>query len=156
MDKETSVCLPEDVEGKAEVREAGEISDIKEQKREECEANASIEAIKRASARLETEIAEFSELFPTVSLEEIPSNIWNEVKSGIPLSASYARHEIRLMRANKEAERANIEAAERSSGIAQGGKSFYFSPSEVKKMSEAEVRSNYSVIIDSMKHWNNN
>ena len=30
----------------------------------------------------------------------------------------------------------------------------YFSPSEVKKMTPAQVRSNYDDIVASMKHWN--
>ena len=29
----------------------------------------------------------------------------------------------------------------------------YFSPTEVKEMSPAEVKANYNKIIDSMSHW---
>ena len=29
----------------------------------------------------------------------------------------------------------------------------YYSPSEVKKMSPAQVRANYDDIIESMRHW---
>ena len=51
--------------------------------------------------------------------------------------------------------RINEENAKRSTGAIENvSDSGYYSPEEVKKMSAAEVRKHYGMIIESMKKWN--
>ncbi len=118
------------------------------------ELEKALEERKRISERLDGEISEFSEMFPDVPLSEIPDEIWNEVKKGLPLSASYARHERKRTLSQKKADEANKNAIEKSSGSVTGTSDHYFTADQVKKMSAAEVKKNYSHIINSMKHWN--
>ncbi len=104
--------------------------------------------------RMEAECAEFSELFPEVPLSSIPEPIWQSVKSGVPLAAAYAlaarRESLRAQRAGE----VNRENGLRSSGaLNQDTYNDYFSPAEVKAMSPAEVRANYTKIINSMSKW---
>lgn len=113
-----------------------------------------LEERKSLTMRLEGEIGEFSEMFPEVSLSEIPEEIWNEVKRGLPLSASYARHERRISLARKKAAEINTAMREMSSGSISGGSDRYLSPEEVRKMTPVQVKENYTHIINSMKHWN--
>ena len=40
--------------------------------------------------KLSSELIEFSELYPEVSLASIPDSIWESARAGIPLSAAYA------------------------------------------------------------------
>ncbi len=109
---------------------------------------------KGLSMRLEKEISEFSEMFPDVPLTEIPDDIWDEVKRGLPLSASYARHERKRQIAQRKADEANKNAMEKSSGSVSGTTDHYFTADQVRKMTASEVKKNYSHIINSMKHWN--
>lgn len=109
----------------------------------------------RENERVLTEIAEFTELFPKRGLENVPEEVWDKVKGGIPLAAAYALYEKKAEARAAFAEEVNRKNAERSSGaVGRDTGSAYFSPSEVKKMSAAEVKKNYSIIIESMKKWN--
>ncbi len=147
-----------------EIFEAGSNEELHEEKDVSAELEAlkfensallkELEERKNLSMRLENEIGEFSEMFPEVSLSEIPEKIWNEVKRGLPLSASYARHERRISLARKKAAEINNAAREMSSGSISGGSDNYLSPEEVRKMTPGQVKENYTHIINSMKHWN--
>jgi hypothetical protein len=131
-----------------------ELSELDALKARNAELEKALEERKSISERLEGEISEFSEMFPDVPLSEIPDEIWNEVKMGLPLSASYARHERKRTLSQKKAEEANKNAIEKSSGSVTGTSDHYFTADQVRKMSAAEVKKNYSHIINSMKHWN--
>ena len=110
---------------------------------------------KKTRKRMERELEEFSEYFPEVRAEKIPEEIWERVKGGESLAASYA-----LFIRKGELERSRISDFNKknrkmSSGslVSDEGEKYY-SPSEVRKMTPAEVRQNYDVIIESMRHWN--
>ena len=133
---------------------AVEPSELEALKARNAELEKALEERKSISARLESEISEFSEMFPDVPLSEIPDEIWEEVKGGLPLSASYARHERKRSLSQRKAEEANKNALEKSSGSVTGTSEHYFTAEQVRKMSAAEVKKNYSHIINSMKHWN--
>ncbi len=113
-----------------------------------------LEVAKDTQARVFKELGDFRDLFPEIELDAIPESVWESVKKGTPLIASYALYERQM-----EVERARIAMinaanASKSPGIA--GKhtaSEYFSPDEVRKMSRAEVHANYSKIRESMKKW---
>ncbi len=129
-------------------------SEIEQLRRQNEELARALEERKSISGRLEAEISEFSEMFPDVPLARIPEDIWAEVKAGLPLSASYARHERRRTLAEQSVEKANNAAREASSGSVTSSPDYYFTADEVRKMSSSEVKKNYSKIINSMKKWN--
>ncbi len=58
---------------------------------------------------------------------------------------------LELKRRIEEINRANRES---SAGSVRGSKSDYFSYNEVKEMTPAQVRKNFSRIVDSMGKWN--
>lgn len=109
----------------------------------------------RAQSRFLSELAEFEQYFPEVDLHSIPDEIWEGVKKGSSLASSYA-----LLLRRKDIEKKKIgdfnEKNRRMSAgsLINGDGEKYFSPSEVKKMTPAQVRSNYDDIVASMKHWN--
>lgn len=116
---------------------------------------SALEDKQKENERVLGEIGEFTELFPRKTLESVPEEVWDKVKSGIPLAAAYALYEKKAEARAAFAEEVNKKNAERSSGaVGRDTGSTYYSPSEVKEMSAAEVKKNYAVIIESMKKWN--
>ena len=107
------------------------------------------------NSRILNEISEFEEYFPEVDIREIPDEVWEKVKNGVPLSASFA-----LDRRKRELDRKRIgdfnEKNRRMStgSLMPGEGEKYYSPAEVKKMTPAQVKSHYDEIVESMRHWN--
>ena len=100
------------------------------------------------------ELAEFYRLFPHVSLEDIPEEVWDSVENGIPLAAAYALYEKKRHSAKERAGEINRRNASLSAGKAgKNTKGEYFSPDEVRTMSQRQVHQNYHAIMESMKHW---
>ncbi len=100
--------------------------------------------------RARSEMDEFCSLFPSVSLASLPHEVREQVDAGVPLPAAYALFE------KREAYRAaagkkSADSAWRGMNETAGGD--YYSPAEVKGMSQKEVHKNYKKIIESMKHW---
>ena len=113
-----------------------------------------LEEFKKAQNRILAEIGDFVALFPDTPIEKIPDTVWESVKQGAPLAASYALYEKRMVAEAKRIEEINAKNARKSPGAA--GKDTageYFSPEDVRRMSRAEVHANYSKIKDSMKKW---
>ena len=124
-----------------------QISDLKSQIEQ-------LEAMRDTQTRVFEELADFRDLFPEVELNAIPESVWDSVKKGTPLIASYALYERRMEAEQARIARINAKNASRSAGIAgKNTASEYFSPDEVRKMSRAEVHANYSKIKESMKKW---
>lgn len=123
-------------------------------KNELAELRQRLEAEKALYGRLYAESSEFSELFPGVTLSAIPESVWECAKKGAPLSAAYALYEKRLAIAKEKAEDVNSKNKELSSGSLSSTKNEeYFTPDEVRAMSAAQVKANYSKIINSMSVW---
>ena len=123
-------------------------------KNELAELRQRLEAEKALYGRLYAESSEFSELFPGVALSAIPESVWECAKKGAPLSAAYALYEKRLAIAKEKAEDVNSKNKELSSGSLSSTKNEeYFTPDEVRAMSAAQVKANYSKIINSMSVW---
>ncbi len=100
------------------------------------------------------EIGEFHRLFPDISIENVPEGVWDSVEQGIPLSAAYALYEKKRCMSEARADEINRRNASLSAGKA--GKHTageYFSPDEVRAMSQRQVHNNYRAIMESMKHW---
>lgn len=144
--------LPESKESEAEPEE--NIESLRQQITSLRGQISELEAMRDTQKRILEELADFRDLFPEVEINAIPESVWDSVKKGTPLIASYALYERRM-----EAERArisliNAKNASKAAGIAgKNTASEYFSPDEVRKMSRAEVHENYSKIKESMKKW---
>ena len=155
--KKEEISLPEEEKEtapEAEKPAENEESELEKLRRENKALSEELEQRKKLGERLESEISEFSEMFEGTSLSEVPDDVWAEVKKGLPLSAAFARHEKKRTLKETHARSVNENAREHSSGAMNGAGDYYYTPDEVKKMSAAEVKKNYSHIISSMKHWN--
>ncbi len=133
-----------------------EYADEREQLRDEVNRlRTRLESIEKENERMLTELGEFSEVFPNVLLEDIPSDVWSSVKRGVPLAAAYALYEKKSRAQSELVSMVNQKNAEQSSGALKGeSDDQFYSPSEVRKMSPREVRAKYNFIIESMKRWN--
>ena len=105
-------------------------------------------------ARILGELGDFNRLFPDIAVRQVPESVWSRVKEGLPLSAAYALYEKESAAAAAHAERINRRNASLSPGQAGRNTSGeYFSPEEVRAMSQRQVHENYRKILDSMKQW---
>ena len=107
-----------------------------------------------AEAKTMRELGEFHRLFPDVSVKQVPRQVWEQVEGGLPLSAAYALYEREIQLSALRAEKINRRNAARSSGKAgKNAPAEYYSPDEVRAMSQKQVHDNYAVIVESMKRW---
>ena len=107
-------------------------------------------------ARLEqisTEFEEFNTLYPDTPLSSLQDSVWADVRRGIPIAAAYALEKRRQEYTARAAAFSNAQNASRSAGALTPTESDYFSPAEVRAMSQSEVRANYQKIIQSMQKW---
>ena len=100
--------------------------------------------------RSKQELDEFLALFPHVSPSDLPPEVRQQTESGVPLAAAYALYEKREA-LRRENSKKNAEHSWHSMKDGAGGE--YYSPSEVRSMSQKEVHKNYKKIMESMKHW---
>ena len=117
------------------------------------ELRAKLEGQAREMQRIGMEYAEFCELYPNRSPEEIPDDVWESVRHGVPLSAAYALSERKRYRTQEKARQLNEANRRRSSGSVEGTSNGYFSADEVRAMTQSEVRANYQKILLSMQKW---
>lgn len=105
-------------------------------------------------SKMGAECEEFHTLYPQTPISSLPDNVWADVKRGIPLAAAYALAERRRAYTEALADSANKKNGQCSTGALASTENEYFSPSEVRAMSQAEVRANYQKIMRSMQKWN--
>ena len=135
---------PTDTEGEEVLRLREELRQLKEE----------IRARDERDERLQRDYAEFSTLYPDVSPHSLSDAVLANVNRGIPLAAAYALEERRRLLLNQKAEQTNAENKHLSAGAVNGTPNLYYSPAEVRAMSQAEVKKNYHLILESMKSWN--
>lgn len=114
---------------------------------------AELAEIRAKNERAKREYEEFAALYPDVSLADLPDAVRREVEAGLPLAAAYALEERRRQLTSLLAEKANASNRNRSSGGVKNTQSEFFTPEEVRTMSQSEVRANLSKIMRSMKKW---
>ena len=107
----------------------------------------------KQDARVDREYAEFSNLFPGVSVDSLPDEIWKDVKNGTSLAAAYALAERKQAIALGRAKDTNTSNRARSAGAIQNAQNHEYSPAEVRAMSSQEVRANLPKIMRSMQKW---
>lgn len=99
---------------------------------------------------LRTELLEFGALYPDVKVSELPREVR---ESELPLAAAYALYEKKNGCLAERAAEINRRNAERSAGGLASFPEIFYSPEEVRRMSQKEVRDNYEGILRSMKRW---
>lgn len=103
----------------------------------------------------EAEYSEFISLFPKMKLCELPDQVINDITAGVPLVAACALYERRREALRSVAAAVNEKNREAAFAIAGNGTQHgEFTPEQVKSMSNAEIKTHYKSIIESMKHWN--
>lgn len=103
--------------------------------------------------RMRAECAELWELYPSLSPDTLPDEVWEAVEKGVPIAAAVALSERRKFLTAQKAEIAKLENRMRSTGAVEREKNGYFSPEEVRAMNRLEVRENYQSILKSMQKW---
>ena len=147
--EKTASTLPQDPD-----RSLGELDSL----RAEVERLKSLLAQTQAQqAEAVKEMEEFSRLFPSVSIREIPQSVLDQRDQGkLPLYAAYAIYERERQLERARADTVNQRNAERSAGRAGiDTASEYFSADEVRKMTPKQVHENFSKIRASMQSWTN-
>ena len=113
------------------------------------------DALDESNKRMLRECEEFREYFPDSELSSVPDEVWESVKGGVPLAAAYAlysrKNELHKNRINEINQRNKDMSA---GSVKRGGEDKFYSPSEVRAMTREQVKSNYTDIIESMRHWN--
>ena len=101
------------------------------------------------------QLGEFSELFPDITPEDIPSEVWENIANTGSLAAAYSLYHRRAELQRERVHTLNKKNAALSTGkVGVDSAKEYFTPSEVRAMSRGEVHANYSKILNSMKKWN--
>ena len=114
-----------------------------------------LEDMKKHSERVLEEVNEFTSLFPEKSIDTLPDEVWEQVRRGSSLAASFALYEKKRTHMEELARGINRKNASLSAGLAGVDTSCeYFTQEQVRAMSRAEVKQNYEKIRESMKRWN--
>ncbi|MBQ9131240.1 MAG: hypothetical protein IJX62_02045 [Clostridia bacterium] len=103
--------------------------------------------------KLGGECEEFCALYPDVPFSALPDRVWQDVRRGIPLAAAYALAERKRLCTQQLAEKSNRDNLRHAPGELKSSQSEEFSPAEVRAMTPAEVRANYTKIMRSMQKW---
>ena len=129
-----------------------ELNELREKVRE---LNERLLAQAAEAERVSEQLGEFFDVFPNTDIKTLPESVWDSVRAGNSLAASYALYRQRVYQREMAAQSVNERNIGSSSGkIGTGSPKEYFSPDEVRSMSRSEVKANYSKIIESMKKWN--
>ncbi len=112
-----------------------------------------IRSARKSLIEQETELEEFRDLFPDVSLSSLPDSVLNDVQRGVPLAAAYALMERRNAHLRQIAKATNAANDQRSSGSAEGNSTGFLSAAEVRAMTPEQVRKQYRQILLSMPKW---
>ena len=132
------------------VNELAEARETKKQQRR----NARLQ---KSNEEMGAEIKRFRELFPDVSADTIPDEVWDDVQSGATLSHAYALY---LASTNALARYAD-DVNKRNSSVgayasSEGSTEPVFTKEQVEKMSNKDIKNNYKGILRAMKNWKYN
>lgn len=110
----------------------------------------------REKEKVSKELDRLWEMFPDVTPEDVPDELWELVENGETLLGAYC---ILMAKKNIEDQKArekNRENSMRTPPAVKGGteKKEYFTRDRVSEMDRNQVRKNYDAIVDSMKYWN--
>jgi hypothetical protein len=113
--------------------------------------------------RVNADFQAFVETFPDAKNEDIPQAVWDEVNKGKSLVDAYTKYENQTLKQKlaeveqaKQIEQQNQENAASSTGSLTGKageKPAFFTPDQVKAMSQTDVDKNWNAIMESQKKW---
>lgn len=109
---------------------------------------------KKAQDAVTKDVDEFRKLFPDVTPEDIPEEVWEKVAAGQTLAAAYAIYVCGAKAGGKKAVLVNEENTRRSAPAGKEADSEQtFTPEQVESMSDESVKKNFKNIIRSLKNW---
>lgn len=113
-----------------------------------------LEKKREETDRKAREYSEFRELFPHADPAELAPEVLSMVDGGVPLCAAYALYEKRLTAKNAAATAHNKATKQGGFGsVGRGTEEEFYTPDEVRAMTQTEVKQNYQKILRSMKNW---
>lgn len=131
-----------------------EIADELNKARENKKAMRKQARMQKSEQEAAEDIKKFRELFPDVTAEDIPEEIWEAVANGESLVNAYALYKITEENLNRHAEDVNGRNALMGAKAASDGSTEpVFTKEAVEKMSDRDVKKNYKGILKSMKNW---
>ena len=146
--------IPDDTDGETEDEERNAQARVNALREEIASLEGELERKRAETDKAAREYSEFRELYPDTDIESLPSEVIESVDAGIPLAAAYALYEKRLKKHNSDVAAHNKSTRADSFGsVGKAAESDYFTPDEVRAMTQGEVRANYSKILKSMKSW---
>lgn len=109
---------------------------------------------KKAQDAITKDVDEFRKLFPDVTPEDIPEEVWEKVAAGQPLAAAYAIYVCGAESKDRKAVQVNAENERRSAPAGKDADAEQtFTPEQVESMSDESVKKNFKNIIRSIKNW---
>lgn len=103
------------------------------------------------------EIKRFRELFPDVSADDIPEEVWEDVANGSTLSHAYALYTVSQDSLKRYADNVNSRNSVKGAAASSDGSTEpIFTKEQVEKMSGKDVKNNYKGILNAMKNWRYN
>lgn len=109
---------------------------------------------KTTKANLEKELEILKRLFPELTVEDIPDQVFEECTDGKGLAAYYALFYM-TSEMEKEDMRKKNDENHRSAPpeIKESEEDTFFTPEAVRAMSDKDVRRHYKAIMSSMEKW---
>ena len=152
LDKEAPTEESSEAEQESMPDAAAELEALRDEVRR---LNEELEQKQAEAERIAAEIGDFYKLFPNADISALPDSVLESVKQGNSLAAAYALYHRRSQLKEEQVRAANQRNASLSAGrVGSGAAAEYFTPDEVRAMSQGEVKRNYKKIIESMKKWN--
>ena len=148
--EENAAIAPAEVNAPAEADELSALREaLAKTEKALAEKEKSLAAVSAQQEKYAAEFAAFRKEFPEVALGKVTDEVWEDVKRGVPLAAAYALAE------HRAAKKAGANGCERGvwHSLSGGTDEGLFSPSEVRAMTQCEVRRHYDRILESMKRW---
>lgn len=129
---------------------ADEIYEARESKKAERRKNRMAKSGEEAAE----EIKRFRELFPDVTAENIPDEVWEDVAAGATLAHAYALYSVENELLNKRAAGVNERNSQKSAAASSDGSTEpFFTREQVEKMDSKDIKNNYKGILRAMKSW---
>ena len=110
---------------------------------------------KSLNSNLEAELRVLMSLFPELTADEIPDEVFENTDNGKGLAAQYALWYLTDKKQKEETQKTNEKNARSAPPDIEGaGDEAFFTPEMVRTMSDKDVRRHYKAIMKSMEKWN--
>ena len=111
---------------------------------------------KKLKENLEAELEILREVFPDLSADDIPDEVFEGCDNGKGLASQYALYYLKSKKLKEETDKTNLQNSMSAPPEISGDKeSVFYTPEAVRAMSEKDIRRHYKDIMKSMEKWNN-